>query len=321
MLRIRMNILLALLLAPGVWACAPRNTPAPVIMGGAATAAYPTAAGSRGSVVVQPGDTLYAISRYHHMALQTLIEANNIAPPYIIKPGQILRLPAHDIIPKPPPALRPGQPGANATVIAEKKPLADPGEVIMAAPAVRADPTADSGEDQTSGFSSEEGAVAELPPPAPARQQTPAPKPILTAAAPVPANPPGLLQQQVRFVWPAKGPILSDFGPKQNGLHNDGINIAMPPNGPVYAAGSGIVSYAGNGLRGYGNLLLIRHEGGWVTAYAHNAELLVKKGDHVTRGQQIARAGRTGGVAQDQLHFEVRKGAKAVNPKPLLVNG
>ncbi len=125
----------------------------------------------------------------------------------------------------------------------------------------------------------------------------------------------------MRFLWPAKGPILSDFGPKQNGLYNDGINIAMPPNGSVHAAGSGTVSYAGNGLRGYGNLLLIRHEGGWVTAYAHNAELLVEKGDTVARGQLIARAGRTGGVSQDQLHFEVRQGVRAVDPKPLLAGG
>jgi len=124
-----------------------------------------------------------------------------------------------------------------------------------------------------------------------------------------------------QFAWPTKGKILTGFGPRANGLHNDGINIAAAANSPVVAAENGIVSYAGSDLEGYGNLLLIKHAGGWITAYAHNSELLVRRGDSITRGQTIALAGRTGGVDRDQVHFEIRNGAKPVNPMRLLAGG
>ena len=82
----------------------------------------------------------------------------------------------------------------------------------------------------------------------------------------------------------------------------------------MLAAGDGVVVYAGNEIRGFGNLVLIKHEKGWVTAYAHNDRLLVRRGQHVKRGQPIAKAGSSGGVASPQLHFEVRKGSRAVDP-------
>lgn len=129
--------------------------------------------------------------------------------------------------------------------------------------------------------------------------------------AAVPAPPP---RQGSKFLWPVKGRIISAFGPKSGGQHNDGINIRVALGAQVRAADAGVVAYAGNELSGYGNLLLIRHAGGWVTAYAHNDRLLVKRGDKVSRGEVIAHAGATGGVAKAQLHFEVRKGRAAVNP-------
>jgi murein DD-endopeptidase MepM/ murein hydrolase activator NlpD len=101
-------------------------------------------------------------------------------------------------------------------------------------------------------------------------------------------------------------------------MHNDGINIEAPLGTPVTAAEAGVVAYAGNELRGFGNLLLVRHQGGWMTAYAHNNELLVKRGQKVTRGQMIARVGRTGNVEQPQLHFEIRKGTDAIDPVKFL---
>jgi len=116
------------------------------------------------------------------------------------------------------------------------------------------------------------------------------------------------------FIWPAEGRIISRFGPKADGLHNDGINIAVPEGTPVRAAQSGVVAYAGNELRGYGNLLLVRHSNGWMTAYAHNGELLVPRGATVTKGQTIALAGRTGSVQTAQVHFEIRRGAEALDP-------
>ncbi len=117
-----------------------------------------------------------------------------------------------------------------------------------------------------------------------------------------------------KFLWPVNGKIISPFGPKDGGLHNDGINIAAPLGTPVHAADSGVVVYAGNELRGFGNLLLVRHADGWVSAYAHCDALLVKRGDNVKRGQVIARVGQSGNVNAPQLHFELRKGAEAVDP-------
>ena len=116
------------------------------------------------------------------------------------------------------------------------------------------------------------------------------------------------------FLWPVRGKILSVFGTATAGTQNDGINIAAPAGTTVSAAESGTVAYAGNELRGFGNLLLIKHADGWVTAYAHNEVLLVKKGQKVRRGEPIARVGSTGGVAQAQMHFELRRGTKAIDP-------
>lgn len=114
--------------------------------------------------------------------------------------------------------------------------------------------------------------------------------------------------------WPLKGKVISNYGPKENGLKNEGINIAVPEGTSIRAADGGVVAYAGNELKGYGNLVLIRHTGGYVTAYAHAKELLVKRGDTVKRGDVIAKAGQTGAVSSPQLHFEVRKGATALDP-------
>ena len=119
------------------------------------------------------------------------------------------------------------------------------------------------------------------------------------------------------FRWPAKGRVISGFGGK-GGASNDGINISLPEGTPVKAAESGTVAYAGSELKGYGNLVLIRHPNGYVTAYAHNGELKVKRGDTVTRGQTIATSGQSGNVSTPQLHFEIRKGSTPVDPLPHL---
>ena len=120
------------------------------------------------------------------------------------------------------------------------------------------------------------------------------------------------------FLWPVRGELLSDFGPKPGNRRNDGINISAPIGSPVRAAENGVVAYAGNELRGYGNLLLVRHDGGWVTAYAHNSELLVERGVVVGRGEVIARVGKSGNVDKPQAHFELRRGDEAVDPHEYL---
>jgi len=129
------------------------------------------------------------------------------------------------------------------------------------------------------------------------------------------AEPAGKLES---FRWPVRGRVIAGFGPKPNGLQNDGINVAVPEGTPVKAAEDGVVAYAGNELKGYGNLVLLRHANGFVTAYAHASEILVKKGDVVKRGQTIAKSGQTGSVTSPQLHFEIRKGSTPVDPAQYL---
>jgi murein DD-endopeptidase MepM/ murein hydrolase activator NlpD len=116
------------------------------------------------------------------------------------------------------------------------------------------------------------------------------------------------------FRWPVKGRIIAQFGARPDGGHNDGIDVAVPQGTSVQAAENGVVAYAGNELKGYGNLVLVRHANNWVSAYANNQELLVKRGDKVSRGQVIAKAGATGAVSQPQVHFELRKGSRPVDP-------
>ena len=120
------------------------------------------------------------------------------------------------------------------------------------------------------------------------------------------------------FRWPARGRVIAGFGPSPNGLQNDGINVAVPEGTPIKAADDGVVAYAGNELKGYGNLVLIKHANGFVTAYAHASEILVKRGDTVKRGEVIAKSGQTGSVTSPQLHFEIRKGSTPVDPSQYL---
>lgn len=117
------------------------------------------------------------------------------------------------------------------------------------------------------------------------------------------------------FLWPLRGTIISAYGSKTGGLQNDGINIAGSRGAPVRAAENGVVVYAGNELKGFGNLLLLRHADGWMSAYAHLDDFQVERGQTVQRGQSIGRLGQTGSVTSPQLHFELRRGGKAVDPR------
>ena len=120
------------------------------------------------------------------------------------------------------------------------------------------------------------------------------------------------------FRWPVRGKVITSYGAKTNGKSNDGINLAVPEGTPVKAAEDGVVAYSGNELKGYGNLVLVRHSNGYVTAYAHASELMVKRGDTIKRGQIIAKSGQSGEVGSPQLHFEIRKGSSPVDPLQFL---
>jgi len=254
--------------------------------------------------VVAAGDTVYRISRRFGVDMTALMRMNAIAPPYTITVGERLTLPASTIAvaqsaaPAAPaaPAAADSPSSAGATV--EAVPLPPP-----ASTAPQAEPGAKA-ESKPSAGSSAEPAKAEV---------APKPKPTAQTAA-LTTGP----HAAGRFVWPLRGKIVSVFGAKRGGEHNDGINIAAKRGEPVRAAADGTVIYAGNELRGFGNLILLKHAGGWTTAYAHNDALLVANGAQVKRGQMIAKAGSTGNVSSPQLHFEIRRGTRAVNPADYL---
>ncbi|WP_448206521.1 peptidoglycan DD-metalloendopeptidase family protein [Azospirillum sp. sgz302134] len=155
--------------------------------------------------------------------------------------------------------------------------------------------------------------AAEPPPAAPApTQEAAAAPPPPAEEAPAPRSSGG------RLLWPVKGKVISTYGPKPDGLHNDGVNIAAARGTPVLASDNGIVAYAGNELRGFGNLLLVKHSDGYITAYAHLDRIDVERGARVKRGQAIGTVGQTGSVTSPQLHFELRKGSQAVDPRDRL---
>jgi len=120
------------------------------------------------------------------------------------------------------------------------------------------------------------------------------------------------------FDWPVSGRVISDFGATANGGKNDGINLAANKDAPIHASASGTVTYAGDDLKNYGNLLLVKHSGGYTTAYAHADRLIVARGAFVPRGQVIGYVGQTGDVSSPQLHFEIRSGTTPVDPRSYL---
>lgn len=239
--------------------------------------------------VVAPGDTLSKISRRYGKPIADIAKANNIPPHATLKIGDRITIPgAHSSKASP----------KESAKLAQAKPLAAPAaKSTTAKPAAPAKPQA--------GEPAQSASVV-----APA-----ADGPVLAGTSKSVAEP------LPSFRWPVKGRVIAGFGPKTNGQQNDGINLAVPEGTPVKAAEDGVVAYAGNELKGYGNLLLVRHSNGYVTAYAHAKELLVKRGDQVKRGQVIAQSGQTGNVDAPQLHFEVRKGPSPLDPLPLLSGG
>jgi murein DD-endopeptidase MepM/ murein hydrolase activator NlpD len=246
--------------------------------------------------VVAPGETLYRIARKYKMPVAELARVNKIPPHTKVNIGDRLNIPASRFARAPQPETQ--------KVAAQPKALSAPpkGKTETKTAALpKAQPKAGP-------------QLASVAPTQTANVATPTQAPAATN--PARSGSPGL-----SFRWPAKGRIIAGFGPKTNGQSNDGINIALPEGTPVKAAEDGVVAYAGNELKGYGNLVLVRHADGYVTAYAHTKELLVKRGDPIKRGQVIARSGQTGNVDAPQLHFEIRKGPAPIDPMPHLSGG
>lgn len=302
------------------------NVSRPVRSAGASDNAFVHAA----AVKVGPGDTVYALSRRHKVPVQAIIRANKLQPPYLLNVGQRIELPRgqqHTVTP-----------GDTLYSIAQRY------DAVMYELArlngVEAPYTVKIGEVLVIPEKDEDDKPQPKAAPAPATAKaTPAPQPEKPprqmARAPAPERtggtvnvvppvkppapvPPPAARTSKGFVWPVRGPLMSNFGTKTGGLRNDGINIIAPEGTPVVAAENGVVAYAGNEIRGFGNLLLIKHADGYVTAYAHNRDLLVRRGQRVRRGQKIATVGQTGSVNRPQLHFEIRKGRRPKNPEDYL---
>lgn len=237
--------------------------------------------------MVAAGETVYAISRRYDVSLTELVRLNEIGKPFTIVTGQTLLLPDEqrtDVATAAPDAAAPDA-GAG-----EMEAVGDGDEPSKETPS--ANPPA--GQDQ----------VATVTPPEPKRV-------VLPPSTNIP-HPKGLSDSG--FLWPVDGKVISRFGVKGKGLRNDGINIAAAAGAPIRAAQNGVVAYRGNELRGFGNLILIKHDKGYMTAYAHASKILVERGARVKRGDVIGRVGRTGSVADHQLHFEIRRGRQPIDP-------
>src|SRR5215472_12100889 len=304
------------------------------------------------AITVAAGDSIDTIARRYGVPASVIMQANNIAAPATLHPGQRLVIPRYtatrvataaaprSAAPAPAPAATVNAAGnAGVHVVAVGDTLSKiahhyhkPVNEIAKANNIQPTTTLNVGERLI--IPGAQAAVVKTSAPT----APPQPKSVVASAAPKEPEPvqsanvvapPDALDKEAakladgngavpKFRWPANGRVIAGYGPTTNGQQNDGINIAVPENTPVKAAEDGIVAYAGNELKGNGNLVLVRHPNGYVTAYAHAKELLVKRGDQVKRGQVIARSGQTGNVNTPQLHFEIRKGSSPLDPTRFL---
>ena len=253
------------------------------------------------SVIVKKGDTVYGLSRQYGISARSIIEKNKLKAPYVLRPGNQLILPKarkYEVKKGDTVTSIAGQLKINAYSIVRlnnlhppytiypKQLLSIPNSFMTSSISRSKYNSLLSGKKSTKVVKKRKNRISDAPP-------------EISGDG---------------FLWPVKGRVLSSYGGKSEGLQNDGINIAAPRGAAVLAAENGIVAYSGNELRGFGNLLLLKHSDGWITAYAHNEVLLVKRGDKIKKGQTIAKVGSSGSVKKPQLHFELRKGKKAINP-------
>jgi lipoprotein NlpD len=248
-------------------------------------------AGKPGYYTVKPGDTLIRIGLENGQNWKDLVKWNSLDNPNVVEVGQVLRVVA--------PAADPGVPGTRPSTTSAKvevRPLASATAATSASaasgPASAASP-----------------ASAVLPPSAP----TSAPAAALPPPPPAPAPAAREGDDDINWMWPANGAVTGAF----DDARSKGLAIAGKPGDPVYAAADGRVVYAGSGLRGYGNLVILKHNNTYLTAYAHNQTLLVKEDQTVRRGQKIAEMGSTD-AEKVQLHFEIRRQGKPIDPAKLL---
>ncbi|MBX9710121.1 MAG: peptidoglycan DD-metalloendopeptidase family protein [Xanthobacteraceae bacterium] len=315
-------------------------------------AAMPTGWSREGGtkIIVGTSDTLEIISKRYNVPAMAIMQANGYSGPRVLSPGQQLIIPRQQVAARVP---EPAMSGAPATRSAAAMPanihVVNRGDTlnniarrnhITPAQLARANNLPVTAHLRLGSKINVPGSanVAASTPvvQSAAPQVAPASKPIVTAAAEPqqkarvatetkeiedtqsPVKAADATNALPTFRWPVRGRVITTYGAKTNGKQNDGINVAVPEGTPVKAAEDGVVAYSGNELKGYGNLILVRHANGYVTAYAHASELMVKRGDTIKRGQIIAKSGQSGEVSSPQLHFEIRKGSSPVDPLQFL---
>lgn len=252
-------------------------------------AAAPAASGS--TYTVQSGDTLTRIALKTGVSVDALKQANGISGS-AIRIGQTLKLPAKQQQP--------------ATTTATASATSEPTTKLAAAPKV-----------ETPKVTTEAQPKADAQEPKPAKYTPPSGNKESAAEAPSGKELASLTPESTgigKLRWPVRGQVVAKFGSEQDGNRNDGIDISVPEGTPIKAAENGVVIYAGDGLKEYGNTVLIRHENGLVTVYGYAKDLKVARGDNVSRGQVIADSGMSGAAERPKLHFEVRKDASPVDP-------
>ncbi|WP_137044550.1 peptidoglycan DD-metalloendopeptidase family protein [Pseudolabrys sp. FHR47] len=290
---------------PAPQVAAPSYTPAPA----PAPVAHAAPVAGENVHVVAPGESLIGLSRRYGITLAALARHNGISPYTRVSVGDRIKVP-----------------GTSRQAMAQqpKQTAPLPQRYAAAAPAPQVTRPQTTAPQAASWPNNAPSQPRTIPiDRAPAAEPTQSVRMVsqeMPKAEPVPekaAEPAGSLQS---FRWPVHGRVIAGFGSKPNGTQNDGINIAVPEGTQVKAADDGVVAYAGNELKGYGNLVLVRHANGYVSAYANASELLVKRGDTIKRGQVIALSGQTGNVTSPQLHFEIRKGSTPVDPTKYLAS-
>ena len=252
-----------------------------------------------GTVRVEKGDSYYLIANRYGVSLNALLRENNARPPYALRTGQTLKLPkpkTHTVTKGDTLFSIARKYDVRVSEIASINRLSEPYTISVGTKLSLPSGSQLAATGQSRRASSRSGAAGQ----ANVRHEA------ITTAPPA---------RKGRFLKPLTGQVISRYGPKAGGLHNDGINIMAPLGHPIKASENGIVIYAGNELRGYGNLILIRHDNGWVTAYAHASRFKVRPGDKVKQGQVVALVGQSGNVDKPQLHFEIRKNSRPIDPE------
>lgn len=247
---------------------------------------------------VRAGDSVSEVARLFDVSSSEIVRINDLQEPYGLNAGQVLRLPSPVT-----PAVKPGAKAVRVARVEPARRVPVPAEKPVAVSPVAEKPIA----------VAENGVVKPVRKPVVNRKVQPKPK--WSGIKKKVATP---KRASTKFLKPVNGKIVSGYGAKKDGLHNDGINIKAARGSAVKAADNGVIVYAGNGLKGSGNLILVRHDNRWMTAYGHLEQIKVANGAVVKRGQSIGTVGSSGAVSSPQLHFEVRRGTKALNPKPYL---